>query len=163
MLHRAARAVSSSRSRCHMLPVALWTAPAYGTGKQFAARYSSGESSAGGSEAPSNNSSCSEEEVSGGLFCDAWWPEVADRCFKQLATRPQGLPEDPMAQGILAWVEYELARGEAKPGEAATAKKDEVPLSQRDEPPTPLPEDGEWAWLLRNSGEMVGPKGDRGL
>ncbi|CAE7460000.1 unnamed protein product [Symbiodinium sp. CCMP2456] len=35
-----------------------------------------------------------------------------------------------MAQGVLSWVEYELARSVPEPGKKA--KKDEIPLSQRD-------------------------------
>jgi len=57
----------------------------------------------------------SSDEDGGGLFGDAWWPVVAEHCHKRLAQRPQGLPEDPMAQGVLSWVEYELARRQPPP------------------------------------------------
>eukprot|EP00930_Biecheleria_cincta_P018802 TRINITY_DN14523_c0_g2_i1.p1 TRINITY_DN14523_c0_g2~~TRINITY_DN14523_c0_g2_i1.p1 ORF type:complete len:184 (+),score=30.52 TRINITY_DN14523_c0_g2_i1:31-552(+) len=103
----------------------------------------------------------SSDEDGGGLFGDAWWPVAAEHCYKRLAQRPQGLPEDPMAQGVLSWVEYELARREPEEGEAA-APASAIPPSQRDEPPKPLPEDGRWVWLLRSEGELVGPGGDRG-
>mmetsp|Transcript_53122 Transcript_53122/g.95921 ORF Transcript_53122/g.95921 Transcript_53122/m.95921 type:complete len:152 (-) Transcript_53122:17-472(-) len=113
----------------------------------------------GDSKDDADNVAASEEES--GLFSDAWWPDVAQRCHERLAARPHLLPEDPMAQGVLSWVEYELARSVPEPGKARP-KKDEVPISQRDEPPQPLPEDGKWRWLLRSPGEIVGPKGERG-
>uniref|UniRef100_A0A7S4V5W0 Uncharacterized protein n=1 Tax=Alexandrium monilatum TaxID=311494 RepID=A0A7S4V5W0_9DINO len=104
-------------------------------------------------------SSASDADTGGGLFCDLWWPTVADHCHRRLAQRPQGLPEDPLAQGVLSWVEYELAR-KAPPSPGGAEKA--VERSCRDENPTPLPADGDWRWLLRGKGEIVGPKGDRG-
>mmetsp|Transcript_136968 Transcript_136968/g.425559 ORF Transcript_136968/g.425559 Transcript_136968/m.425559 type:complete len:173 (-) Transcript_136968:104-622(-) len=104
------------------------------------------------------------EDAGGGLFGDVWWPTVADRVHRRLAQRPQGLPEDPLAQGVLSWVEYELARKTPRDTKRI-AQGDEAPEPERetscqDEHPTPLPANGDWRWLLRGSGEIVGPKGD---
>mmetsp|Transcript_73321 Transcript_73321/g.237455 ORF Transcript_73321/g.237455 Transcript_73321/m.237455 type:complete len:209 (-) Transcript_73321:39-665(-) len=110
------------------------------------------------------------------LFCDFWWPTVSDRVHRRLAERAQGLPEDPAAQGVLSWVEYELARGSAAPTAptrapkvgAAGAKEDtdaeansSLPQLPNDKPPEPLTIEGDWQWLLRGRGEIVGPRGDR--
>merc|ERR1719401_436030 len=46
---------------------------------------------------------------SGGLFGEVWWPTVSEIVFQRLAQRPSGLPEDPLAQGVMSFVEYELA------------------------------------------------------
>merc|ERR1719282_288183 len=127
-----------------------------------------------------------DDANSGALFCDLWWPTVADRCFQRLANRPQGLPEDPLAHGILSFIEYELARrppsaqeptvdataetsmpdggsvelAENAPAEPAAAQVRDYVASQSDGP-TPLPKDVQWQWLLRSHGEIVGPKGGR--
>eukprot|EP00933_Yihiella_yeosuensis_P044812 TRINITY_DN40084_c0_g1_i1.p1 TRINITY_DN40084_c0_g1~~TRINITY_DN40084_c0_g1_i1.p1 ORF type:complete len:192 (+),score=47.47 TRINITY_DN40084_c0_g1_i1:68-643(+) len=139
-------------------------------------RYSSSNSGAEASEATKEEIESQGDDEGNGLFCDRWWPLAASRCCNQLAKRPQGLPEDPMAQGVLSWVEYELARGEQteeEEAEKAASKKTStsedgttpsssrpLPFSQKDEPPKPLPEDGKWRWILRNKGEMHGARGD---
>eukprot|EP00434_Breviolum_minutum_P007386 symbB.v1.2.006520.t1/scaffold380.1/size216529/10 len=64
-------------------------------------RWMSGSASDGGA---SSSAETGEDESGSGLFSDAWWPEVAQRCHQRLAQRPQTLPEDPMAQGVVSWV-----------------------------------------------------------
>merc|ERR1712187_275892 len=57
----------------------------------------------------SGSDSAEPESLTGGLFGEYWWPTAADYCHKRLAQRAQGLPEDPLAHGVLSWIEYELA------------------------------------------------------
>mmetsp|Transcript_90494 Transcript_90494/g.141880 ORF Transcript_90494/g.141880 Transcript_90494/m.141880 type:complete len:189 (+) Transcript_90494:74-640(+) len=125
---------------------------------------------------------------SGGLFGDMWWPTVAHHVQKRLAQRPSGLPEDPLAQGVMSWVEYELARKPSSVAQAAKAQgversddaNDSLPVKGGDDdvvdgntevedkrlgpqqgPPVPLPPEAEsWRWHLRGRGEIVGPRGD---
>merc|ERR1712217_919665 len=111
------------------------------------------------------------ESLTGGLFGEYWWPTAADYCHKRLAQRAQGLPEDPLAHGVLSWIEYELALSTdsepRKPSRNATtsdadksADEKEPPLTEREEiGMKPLPVDTDWRWLLRGKGEIVGPKG----
>eukprot|EP00747_Dinoflagellata_sp_TGD_P031700 gnl/TRDRNA2_/TRDRNA2_135491_c0_seq1.p1 gnl/TRDRNA2_/TRDRNA2_135491_c0~~gnl/TRDRNA2_/TRDRNA2_135491_c0_seq1.p1 ORF type:complete len:143 (+),score=26.02 gnl/TRDRNA2_/TRDRNA2_135491_c0_seq1:71-499(+) len=89
------------------------------------------------------------DDVGGGLFCDAWWPRNADTVFKQLARRPQGLPEDPLAHGILSYIEYELAcKPLPKEGEAVEGAEEAKAATDP-------------GWDLRGRGEVVFPRGEQ--
>eukprot|EP00929_Paragymnodinium_shiwhaense_P067114 TRINITY_DN33780_c0_g1_i2.p1 TRINITY_DN33780_c0_g1~~TRINITY_DN33780_c0_g1_i2.p1 ORF type:complete len:225 (+),score=40.96 TRINITY_DN33780_c0_g1_i2:102-776(+) len=125
-----------------------------------------------------------DEEDTGGIFNDTWWPVVAEKVHKNLAGRPQLLPEDPLAHGVMSFIEYELAarRPEDRPQEQESmtrpsdAAQDSsqspgddgtlgsaAPWRRRREDPglTPLPTDVNWKWTLNGDGEIVGPRSGR--
>merc|ERR1711904_453039 len=102
---------------------------------------------------------------------DAWWPTVARRVHRRLGRLPQGLPEDPLAHGVLSWVEYELAvkprdqweaSAAAPPGGGPSGSEEgggaasDVDLDKlqpiergpniQEAPFAPLPTDVDWRW-----------------
>eukprot|EP00927_Polykrikos_kofoidii_P049937 TRINITY_DN43909_c0_g1_i1.p1 TRINITY_DN43909_c0_g1~~TRINITY_DN43909_c0_g1_i1.p1 ORF type:complete len:236 (+),score=30.48 TRINITY_DN43909_c0_g1_i1:90-710(+) len=107
------------------------------------------------------------EDTEQSLFSEVWWPKVAQHVHERLAGRPQLLPEDPMAHGVMSWIEYELAcKPLSKQGAVDASNKDDVatpeaePQTRRlDDELLPLPKDADWRWMLRSNGEIVGPKG----
>ena len=102
------------------------------------------------------------EGVGGGLYADSWWPSVSRQVHDSLAQRPQGLPQDPLAQGVMSWIEYELACKPRDPAKKASAGEDSSLPSSTDPEFRPLEKNEEWRWILRSDGELVGPKG-RGM
>eukprot|EP00928_Gymnodinium_smaydae_P025744 TRINITY_DN20414_c0_g1_i1.p1 TRINITY_DN20414_c0_g1~~TRINITY_DN20414_c0_g1_i1.p1 ORF type:complete len:214 (-),score=26.30 TRINITY_DN20414_c0_g1_i1:57-656(-) len=147
---------------------------AAGSRRAFAA--SEGSSASASSESGDGSKSDSDglpDESNESLFSESWWPDAADQCFQRLAGRPQLLPEDPLAHGIVSFVEYELAckplparKASEKTGKADGAQKgddeNQTVRSQQDpdEPLTPLERDGSWRWMLYGTGEIVGAKGE---
>mmetsp|Transcript_21290 Transcript_21290/g.38875 ORF Transcript_21290/g.38875 Transcript_21290/m.38875 type:complete len:174 (-) Transcript_21290:20-541(-) len=122
---------------------------------------SSDDGAAAGNQTEASPLASTTDSSGSGLFSDDWWPSVADQVHRRLAMRGQGLPEDPLAQGVLSFIEYELASkaagvgGGTKQAEEDT-NRDRVPSPDA---PVPLPEGEEWRWLLRGAGEIIGPKG----
>merc|ERR1711924_311694 len=113
--------------------------------------------------APSSTMDDCQEDI---MFSDIWWPKVAHQCHRRLAARPQLLPEDPEANGVLSFIEYELA---CKPQSATCQQELRTDIKNPsafnkpspDESIKPLSRDEEWRWLLRGAGEVVFPKGGR--